>query len=320
MCRINQEHSLPPDRRVNWRLTLGLLLSLSAHLIGAIAISSGAFRSATRPDTPSSQPDQEESRLRPGVDHSQAVTISWIGFEQPTPHQAQLAETDQPALARGPAPTPSPEPAAPTTPNSPPPSQAPAPASLTDTAQAQPIPLLPPPPHTLDELLAQLQEQRPAPSRTPAPPSTTPAPPTTTPSPADPSPPSPEAAPTPLENPAPPGGGPREASPTSRKKPIEIDPGQPVAVEGIQIDTVAPKFTTITRLTVSPKNPLIRITFSTAGKVVRAEILESSRYKDVDRPVLDAIYQWKAKGAKLDELRTKDPAQQIEFDFRIVLR
>lgn len=292
-----------PHRHPDWRLALGLAASLLFHGLAAVAIGMGSLGASSAPPPP---PAMDPPKLTPGVDRSRAVTISWIGFEEPTPHEAQLAATDQPALARGPAPTPSPEVAATQPPVPPTPSVRPMP--LAEAASSKPLPAIPLPPRTVDDLLAHLdrtpEKQAEKPKPTPEKP--------TKPAPAVTQPPAPTARQ--------PGGGPRESSPTSQHKPRKIRPGKPIAMEGLQINTVAPLFSTITRLTSAPSNPLVSVTFDTKGKAVKAEILQSSGDTDVDRPVLDAVYQWTAQGKKLDELRKKDPKQRTTFEFRIMLR
>lgn len=291
----------------DWRLAAGFAASVIVH--GAIAVALGGGASLFDLGEPVTAPviEMESAPVRPGIDRSRAVTINWIGFEDPTPHEARQAETDQPFLTRGPAETPAPETAlsqpAPPTP----------PPSLTEIAEARPVPALPLPPVSLDDLLAQLEQE------TPPTVTTTPAPPAAQPSTADAAAPAPpiEQAPNPA---ATPGGGPKEAAPTSRTKPTVIRLGRPIAMQGLEIDTVAPQFSALTRFTSLPTNPSVRVVFNTAGVVVTAEIIHSSGYEHVDRPILDAIYRWTAKGRRLDSLRESDPDQLVELEFRIKLR
>ncbi len=293
---------------IDWRLVTGLAASLILHVAAAAYIGMDGFSRSSGDAALMPPPEPDMPEIRPGIDNSRAVTISWIGYEDPTPHEAKLSSVDQPALMRGPAPEASMEQTA----SAPPTQQSITPKPLAETAEAQPLPAIPLPSRSLDELLASLEEAKPEAKPTPE------------------QPPKPsEAAETAqteqVEDDAPQpastaGGGPREATPTSRTKPVEIRPGDPAAMEGIEFDTVGPKFTTITRLTAAPGNPVARITFNTAGKVTYAEIIQTSGYQNVDRPVLDALYVWRAKGKKLEELRASDPDQKITFDFRILLR
>lgn len=271
------------------------------HAAAAVTIGlnwAGPAEPALTLPKPEAAPD-----LRPGIDRSRAMTINWIGFQEPTEHRAPEATTDQPALARGPAPTPAPETAAPS-----PASRPSVAGEVADAApSARPLPDL-----RLDDLTGRMARAiGDAASRlaaaipefpTEAPQSTPPA----------------EAAPTVSASA---GGGPRESPPTARVKTIVIEPGKPIAAEGLVIDTVAPRFSTVTRLTASPHNPLVEVTFDATGAVVLAEIIETSRYKNVDRPVLDAVYQWRARGDRLEALRAEKGEQaRHTLRFRIVLR
>lgn len=279
--------------RERWTLVAGLGLSVMVHLGAGAAF--GLFGSGEpKPGRPVDRTEPNDpDAITPGVDRSEVTTINWIGFEDPAEHQAREATTDQPALARG-MPAASAE------------NQAvrpvmPVPVPLREAARGE----LPDPSTRLeavDELLARLESAA-----------------VPTPEPADPTP-TPAVAPTTPAQPEPPGG-PRESEPTARTKPTEIRPGRPVAMEGITIDTVAPRFTAVTRLTSSPRNPLVRLTFNTRGEVVTAEMLEASGDKNVDGPVLDALYQWRAKGDRLAELKERDGEDAtFALDFRIVLR
>ena len=276
----------------SWTLAAGLALSVAAHLGAGVAFDLfgvGADGGDSNIDRP--EPNDPDA-ITPGVDRSTATTINWIGFEDPSDHEAREATTDQPAQARG-VPAES------------------APEQV--VLPVQPIPMrlfeargdLPAPSDRLEAVDALLDRLEAAAATEPAPaePAVQPAPEPTNPARQEPS------------------GGPSESDPTARSKPTEIRPGRPVAMPGVTIDTVAPKFTAVTRLTSSPRNPLVRLTFNVRGEVVTAEMLEASGDKNVDGPVLDALYQWRAKGDRLGEIRERDGADAtFALDFRIVLR
>lgn len=44
----------------------------------------------------------ETHRVRAGVERSEAVTLTWLGFEEPTPHEARPSEVEQAALSLAP--------------------------------------------------------------------------------------------------------------------------------------------------------------------------------------------------------------------------
>lgn len=95
--------------------------------------------------------------------------------------------------------------------------------------------------------------------------------------------------------------------------------GQPLVAHGLQIQTIRPRFTYYTQVTASPKAPVVRVQFDRAGRVYKAQIVRSSGSADVDRPLLDAIYQWRAKGKQLEGLSAGNPPETVSIEFRILL-
>lgn len=95
--------------------------------------------------------------------------------------------------------------------------------------------------------------------------------------------------------------------------------GRPLAAHGLEIQTIKPRYTYYTQVTATPRPPIVRVEFDRAGKVYRAQILQSSGSADVDRPLLDAIYQWRAKGKQLEKLSGGNPPQTVSIEFRILL-
>lgn len=89
---------------------------------------------------------------------------------------------------------------------------------------------------------------------------------------------------------------------TSLEEPIEIVLGHPAAAKGLEIITRRPQFSKITRVVAYPDNPLVEATFARDGRVIAARLTKSSGYADVDQPVLDAVYAWRAKGEALQKL------------------
>jgi hypothetical protein len=118
----------------------------------------------------------------------------------------------------------------------------------------------------------------------------------------------------------------REVVATRIKRAIEVDPykpNAPVAGKGLEIITVRPRYSSTIRMSAVPKNPIVLIYFNSAGKVVKAEFLRdrrvvySSGVVGVDEPLLNAIYQWKAKGKQIDEIEGDD---LVEVSIKIVFR
>lgn len=116
----------------------------------------------------------------------------------------------------------------------------------------------------------------------------------------------------------------RESSATSVMTARRDQLGKPIAGKGLEIKTVRPRFTQYTRIMSAPRSPIYRIHFRRDGTVEKVETIRSSGVSDVDRPVIDAIYKWRAVGEELDRLPStpsepggKQPTLAIEM--RILL-
>src|SRR5690606_35683094 len=80
---------------------------------------------------------------------------------------------------------------------------------------------------------------------------------------------------------------------------ISVNPGKPLAARGLRIQTVRPKWSTYALATANPNDVAVRIWFDATGRVTKATIIQSSGRDDVDRPILDAVYRWRATGERL---------------------
>ncbi len=92
--------------------------------------------------------------------------------------------------------------------------------------------------------------------------------------------------------------------------------GKPLARKGLEIKTKKPALPILTQLTTRPGNPVCEILFGKDGVPVSCKLLMSSGYPDVDGPVLDALYRWRAKGSQLDKLA---PGKTLTFRVRFIL-
>jgi len=92
--------------------------------------------------------------------------------------------------------------------------------------------------------------------------------------------------------------------------------GKPLARKGLEIKTKKPALPILTQLTTRPGNPICEILFGKDGVPVSCKVLLSSGYPDVDGPVLDALYRWRAKGSQLDKLA---PGKTLTFRVRFIL-
>jgi TonB family protein len=100
---------------------------------------------------------------------------------------------------------------------------------------------------------------------------------------------------------------------------VEYRNGRVQAGEGLDIKTVKPEFSSFTLLTALPKIPVVEISFNTAGKVKNVRMVQSSGYKDVDEPILNAVWAWTAKGKKLDALAKQNPRAVVKISIRMLL-
>lgn len=282
--------------------------------------------------------------------------MTWLGFAEPTEHQARQSEVEQSALTlksgNAPAQPDAPAPMSDAQPLTRPEAAAPAPEPSPTPAPppptvAQPPPEAAPSPVALEISEKEAEERRRAVSaviaevgqrvaeafrdlaREPVP--STPAP-LTTPSPTPVAQrPSSNAAARPPARPASPAAGApgiqsdRESIAAALKNAPVVKPGQVVAAKGMEIRTRRPQWTNTTELTRSPRNPTVEITFGRDGKVRKAEFVAvgshiySTGFDDVDEPLLDAIYLWTAKGKPLDALPADKPDATVTVLITIVL-
>jgi len=121
----------------------------------------------------------------------------------------------------------------------------------------------------------------------------------------------------------------REVVATRIERAIEVDPHKPntpIVGKGLEILTVRPRYTSAVRLSAVPKNPIVVMWFDGTGKVSKAEFLRdekkvySSGVVGVDEPLLSAMYQWRAKGKRIDGLDVDDPKSLVEVSIKIVFQ
>lgn len=109
----------------------------------------------------------------------------------------------------------------------------------------------------------------------------------------------------------------RESVSAAIKSAVDVDQwGRPLSAKGLKIRTVRPKLSKFTELT-SRGAPVIRILFNRRGVAVDVQVLRSSGNGDVDRPVVDAAYQWTAEGEELKSLG-ENPPGTVAIDVRVI--
>jgi len=112
-----------------------------------------------------------------------------------------------------------------------------------------------------------------------------------------------------------------DASASALVEPIAVQPGKVIAAHGLRIRTVRPRFSTTTLITASPRDATVRLTFRKNGTVRKVEFLPGGNtgFPDVDRPLVDALYSWTAKGLELDKL-PPSPEASLALEFKILMR
>jgi len=326
--------------RSPWPLVIGLALSCCAHLAAASVLATASANPDAGADLQRLRPPQDD-RVRLGVERSDANTITWLGFEDPTPHDAPQAELEQAALeiararrvaeqlqrAAASAPktiadiagarseqTREQTPVAPAgvdLPESPPRSadivaapESPQPQSPGEAALQREQTGQEPPAES-----AQADQGRPVPQQPDAQPGQGESGEADA---AD------NAAPTPDDENT--GAAEKDASARALKKPVKVDPGRPVAAEGLDIRTVRPKWSHTTLLTSRPRSPVIRVYFNRQGKVDRAVFERNTGNRFVDQPLMNAVYAWTARGEALNDLAKEENESTLEIIFEISLR
>lgn len=345
------------SRSDKFSLTAPLVASLFVHL-GAAALSERWRLHAPREASVSDSiemavlPPEEPSLLPPpeepdpvvlGLAEATAPSGAWLGFESSTEHIAEPSEVDQPELSLDPptgpvteslasapesavpletasAPesgaSPPASPIVPKTPTLPPPPVEPSGETLPSEEERGPID---PPLKSAAESAEQqpqvdereAQEIKPVPAVPPAP---------------APTPPARRTAPEPRPQPPTPSGSGATGSQSDRESTAASiltaewkKLGQPLAGKGLEIKTRRPKFTQYTRIMGAARNPIVRVHFRRDGLVERVDVLQSSGNADVDRPVIDAIYQWRATGEALSKIPTPSPPATYPVEFRILM-
>ncbi len=81
-----------------------------------------------------------------------------------------------------------------------------------------------------------------------------------------------------------------------------MQPGAVVTGQGIEIKTVVPRISVIARMSIIPRNPVVKVTFDRTGQVSTARFIRNTGYENWDGPVLASLYQWRASGKRLKEI------------------
>lgn len=93
--------------------------------------------------------------------------------------------------------------------------------------------------------------------------------------------------------------------------------GKPLAAQGLDITTRRPRIPVTAWLSYRPKyNPVARIEFDRTGKPRRASLLVRSQEPNLDERLIDMLYRWRAKGARLKKLTGE---QTVTIELQLLL-
>lgn len=304
-----------------------MVLSLAVHAVAGLALA-GAWRwdggNPLRIDASEvvqEEPEHERPPIRLGIERSNTVTMTWLGFATPTEHSARQSEVEQSALSATPAPaiTPAPDPAPSESVRAESAPEASARSSrvlvavrsLAQTIGERAVEVA----QIAEQAIAVGLEDAAAAILVEASGADSTATPTTT------------SGETSAEPSGSPGlQAPKESPPTALDSAIRVVPGKVAAGQGLEIFTQRPRWPLTTLALRAPRNPVLQITFGPDGRVTDARFARdgqrelSTGFSDVDEPLLTAVYRWTARGKALDELPADDPKAGVTVNLRIILQ
>ncbi|MEM8756386.1 MAG: hypothetical protein AAGF47_01215 [Planctomycetota bacterium] len=113
----------------------------------------------------------------------------------------------------------------------------------------------------------------------------------------------------------------RESDATAVDPTMDYRPGQPLARQGLQIRTIRPVFDSTTRLLdlrALRAAPTVSITFARDGTVLRAGFVNGTATGRVavDDPILNAVHAWTAAGSDLEAIPENDPTAGVTVEIR----
>lgn len=127
--------------------------------------------------------------------------------------------------------------------------------------------------------------------------------------------------------PPPPGLSEKNAEPSlkaadavSLTKPVIVRPGRPAAAEGLEIQTRHLRLSLYTQVITESTRARVVATFNREGRVTKVEWVKRTGNKDVDEPILDCVFSWRAKGRALEDIPAGDPKAGVAIPFEIIVR
>ncbi|MEL6498510.1 MAG: hypothetical protein AAGJ54_02005 [Planctomycetota bacterium] len=284
-------------------------VSIAAALVVSVVLHVGVFAVVLGPGAGETGlehvlPDARESEVTPGIAESDAVTVSWIGFAESTPHAAPEAETEQAEVS---------------------PNAGEASRQIVDAAQraaeeatrtateaAEALrervsPLLERGTVIAEALrdqaivAARRQEAEEAAER---------------------------AAEARAARDAAEGSqdaipDERDAVATATEPELVYVAGQPLARQGLEIATVRPRFDAATRvleLRAARRQPVVAISFGRDGTVSDVSFVGGGTgIRSIDEPIKTAAFRWTARGSDLESLPAGDPDASVTVRIRFGL-
>ncbi|MEO1009028.1 MAG: hypothetical protein AAFX79_10695 [Planctomycetota bacterium] len=292
------------------RWAVAVPVSVLAHVALAVLVWQRADAAAMAASANASGP---EIPIKLGIDRSEAVTPTWLGFETPTPHSARLSTTEQSPLTRAEGEARDDEASAAA-------ASEPQPPAFSEAEVAEAMSRMV---GDAGELIAQLRgrfaaaraeaaerardaareaaREAEAAESTPRPESTS-------------------QTGDDGEGEGSPGiEDDREADATSRTVEIErAQLGRVVAAEGLRINTSRLELTDLQRFIGRPPSPLVELFFDYRGRVISARIPpgRGTGRSDIDASLTNAMYEWTAMGARIEAMVEGDEPLLVRMRIR----
>lgn len=92
--------------------------------------------------------------------------------------------------------------------------------------------------------------------------------------------------------------------------------GKLIPARGIQLKTRRPEFSMLALITGSARSPVVTIWFNKDGVAVNARIDLSSGRDEIDGPILDSLFRWRAAGKQIEALK---PGETVRIQLRLLL-
>lgn len=276
------------------RWAIALPASVGCHALVAVLLLRGGVDPGKMAEAAERMPPLEIP-VKLGIEKSDAVTPSWLGFETPTPHVAAPSTTEQSPLTRAEG------------------SQrdnfartmAASLQASTAQALAEARTLLDVFRDRLAQSQAEARQRREAQAQeqteAPAQPAEEPTPETV------------PAEPTPAQDDQGEGSpgiqDTRSAPPSSEPTDLRrLELGRVVSAQGLRINTTRMHLTSLQRAYRPSQSPLVEIFFDHEGKVSQARVPpgRGSGRSDIDQALINAIYEWTAQGEPIDQLQEGD--------------